>query len=91
MTRMPNTSINLPIPTSPDTLPVEGRVLRWPRNQSEVRVSSSLLGGITAYIESQGGGEGLFPTPIESVNIIRSYQQRMPMRQIYRPSLYVVI
>lgn len=72
-------------------LTAEGRVLRWPRNQSEVRVSSSLLGGITAYIESQGGGEGLFPTQIESVNIVRSYQQRMPMRQIYRPSLCVVV
>jgi AraC-like DNA-binding protein len=90
MTRMPDTSRNLPIPTGRDMLPVEGRVLRWPRNQSEVRVSSTLLGGVTAYIESQGGGEGRFPTPIESVHIIRSYEERMPMRQIYRPSLCVV-
>jgi AraC-like DNA-binding protein len=71
-------------------LEAEGRVLRWPRSQLEVRVSSSLLDGVVAYIEGQGGGEGLFPTQIESVNIIRSYQQRMPMRQIYRPSLCVV-
>lgn len=51
---------------------------------------SLLLGGITTYIESQGGGEGLFPTLMENVHIIRSYQERMPMRQIYRPSLCVV-
>ena len=54
-------------------------------------MSSALLGGVTTYIESQGGSEGLFPTPIESVNVIRSYEQRMPMRQIYRPSLCVVV
>nr|WP_256473383.1 AraC family transcriptional regulator [Phyllobacterium sp. 21LDTY02-6] len=72
-------------------LPMAGQVMRWPRTQSEVRVSSSLLGGVTAYIESQGGGEGLFPTQIDSVNITRSYEQRMPMRMIYRPSLCVVV
>ena len=91
MTTIPDTSRNLPIRTSRDKLPVEGQVLRWPRNESEVRVSSSLLGGVTAYIEKQGGGEGLFPTQIDSVNITRTYQQRMPMRMIYRPSLCVVV
>ncbi|MCX5493937.1 AraC family transcriptional regulator [Kaistia dalseonensis] len=53
-------------------------------------MSSSLLAGLTAYIESQGGGEGLFPTQMESVHINRSYQARTPIRQIYRPSLCVV-
>lgn len=91
MTTIPDTSRNLPIRTSRDKLPIEGQVLRWPRNQSEVRVSSSLLDGVTAYIENQGGGEGLFPTQIDSVNITRTYQQRMPMRMIYRPSLCVVV
>lgn len=52
---------------------------------------SSLLAAVTVYIEAQGGGQGLFPTPIDGVNIIRSFQEMMPMRQIYRPSLCVVI
>ncbi len=91
MSRMPETAINLPIPASGDPIPTEGRVLRWPREQSEARVSSPLLAAVTAYIESQGGGEGLFPTLIPGVNIIRSFQERMPMRQFYRPSLCVVV
>jgi AraC-like DNA-binding protein len=69
----------------------EGRVLRWPLSQQEGRMSSALLEAVTAYIEGQGGGEGLFPTQLGGVNIVRSFQQRMPMRQIYRPSLCVVL
>lgn len=91
MNRMPEPSRNLPIPANGDTLPEMGRVLRWPRDQSEARVSSSLLAAVNAYIEAQGGGEGLFPTLIESFNIVRSCQAMMPMRAIYRPSLCVVI
>jgi AraC-like DNA-binding protein len=54
-------------------------------------VSSSLLTAVTAYIEDQGGGEGLFPTPIDGFNIVRTFQAMMPMRALYRPSLCVVI
>ncbi|MFK4808762.1 AraC family transcriptional regulator N-terminal domain-containing protein [Devosia sp. ZW T5_3] len=54
-------------------------------------MSSSLLTAASAYIEEQGGGQGLFPTPIESFNIVRSFQAMMPMRALYRPSLCVVI
>lgn len=54
-------------------------------------LSSSLLASASAYIESQGGGQGLFPTPIESFNIVRSTQAMMPMRALYRPSLCVVL
>jgi hypothetical protein len=35
-------------------------------------VSSSLLVDVNAYLEAQGGGQGLFPTPISGINIIRS-------------------
>lgn len=91
MTRMPETARNLPIPAADHRMPAGGGVLRWPRSQPEARVSSSLLAAVTAYIEAQGGGQGLFPTPIGGVNIIRSFQEMMPMRQIYRPSLCVVI
>ncbi|TCK28150.1 AraC family transcriptional regulator [Ancylobacter aquaticus] len=52
---------------------------------------SSLFDAITAYVESQGGGQGLFPTPMPGVNIIRSFQEVMPNRKIYQPSLCIVL
>ncbi|WP_198292779.1 AraC family transcriptional regulator, partial [Mesorhizobium sp. STM 4661] len=54
-------------------------------------MSSSLLVAVTAYVEAQGGGQGLFPTQIGAVHILRSFQERLPMRQIYKPSICVVI
>lgn len=52
---------------------------------------SALLEAVTAYIESRGGGQGLFPTPMAGVNIIRSFQEVMPHRKIYQPSLCIVL
>ncbi|TCT03251.1 AraC family transcriptional regulator [Aquabacter spiritensis] len=54
-------------------------------------MSSALLAAVTDHIEGQGGGQGLFPTRIDAVHILRSFQARLPMRQIYRPSLCVVL
>ncbi|WP_249694349.1 AraC family transcriptional regulator [Stappia sp. WLB 29] len=51
----------------------------------------SLFGAITAYVEAQGGGQGVFPTPIGSFNIVRSFKERMRMRQVYKPSICVVV
>ncbi|WP_407925570.1 AraC family transcriptional regulator [Geminicoccus flavidas] len=51
----------------------------------------SLFGAIAAYIEAQGGGQGLFPTPIGGFNIVRSFKERMRMRQVYKPSICVVV
>lgn len=91
MIRMPEPSRNLPIPTDGHTLARDGCAFTRPHNQPEARVSSSLLAAVTAYIEEQGGGQGLFPTPIESFNIVQSFQAMMPMRALYRPSLCVVL
>lgn len=91
MIRMPEAAKNLPDPAGADRLPLNGRVLRWPLNRLEARVPSSLLGAVTAYIEGQGGGQGVFPTPIGSFNIVRSFKERMRMRQVYKPSLCVVL
>lgn len=90
MIRMPEASKNLPDPA------VGGKaaavcVLRWPPNPPEVRVASSLLDAVNAYVEGQGGGQGLFPTSIDSFNIVCSFKERMRMRQVYRPSLCVVL
>lgn len=91
MTRMPEPSRNLPIPTSEAIVPARTHVLPWPLKQPEPRLNSPLLSAVTAYIEDQGGGQGLFPTAIEGFNIVRSFQSMMPMRNIYRPSLCVVV
>ncbi len=72
-------------------MPARTHVLPWPLKQPEPRLNSPLLSAVTAYIEDQGGGQGLFPTAIEGFNIVRSFQSMMPMRNIYRPSLCVVV
>ena len=91
MTRMPEVSKNLPNPAVGDKPAGEGRVLKWPRNAPEARVPSSLLEAVNAYVEGQGGGQGVFPTPIDSFNIVCSFKERMRMRQVYKPSLCVVL
>lgn len=91
MDRMPEPAKNLPIPTSDNSCSFEKSVVHRPKSKPESRLSLSLLEAVTAYVESQGGGQGLFPTQIAGVNIVRSFQAMMPMRQIYRPSLCVVI
>lgn len=91
MIRMPEASKNLPNPAVDDRLPVGGQVLRWPRNSPEVRVPPSLLGAVIAYIEAQGGGQGVFPTPIGGFNIVRSFKERMRLQQVYKPSICVVL
>jgi AraC-like DNA-binding protein len=91
MTRMPEASKNLPNPASGDIVSVEGRVLRWPPNPPEVRVPPSLSVAITAYVDAQGGGQGLSPTPVEGFNIVRSFRERLRLKQVYKPSLCVVV
>ncbi|AIC30429.1 AraC family transcriptional regulator protein (plasmid) [Rhizobium etli bv. mimosae str. IE4771] len=72
-------------------MPARSQVLPWPLKHREPSVNRPLLDAVTAYIEKQGGGQGLFPTAIEGFNIVRSFQSMMPMRNIYRPSLCVVL
>ena len=91
MTRMPEASKNLPNPASSDNSQLLGRILDWPRSAWEFRVLSSLRIAADAYIDARGGGQGLFPTPIDGVSILRSFQARMPMRQMYKPSICIVL
>lgn len=62
-----------------------------PQDEVGTRVPSPLYAEVTAYVESQGGGQGLFCTPVSGVNIIRSFQQVMPVRRVYQPSLCIVL
>ena len=91
MIRMPNASIKLPIPPNADKVRTEGQVLPWPLSQAENRVPTALHAAVAAHIEAQGGGEGRFPTRLPGMHIMRSFEARMPMRQVYRPGLCVVV
>lgn len=91
MIRMPELSRNLPIPAG-SAIPSAERSGHgsW-RNEPEACVPSPLLETVTTYIDSKGGGQGLFPTSMPGFNIIRSFQEVMPHRKIYQPSLCIVL
>lgn len=55
------------------------------------RAARDLVAGATAYLDAQGVAQGLCVTPMDGVWLIRLMQPMMPMRQIYKPSLCVVL
>lgn len=78
MVRMPEAAEILPFPT---TVPAA----------VEKPGLTALLSAVEAYVTARGGGEGQFKTPMSGVNIMRSFEARMPIRQMYRPSLCLVV
>ncbi|MBC3419254.1 MULTISPECIES: AraC family transcriptional regulator [unclassified Pseudomonas] len=50
-----------------------------------------LLSKVNNYIDSQGSGEGIFPTRIDGFNLHRTFAKVMPVSQVYRPQLCVVL
>ncbi len=50
-------------------------------------MSAPLIEAVSSYIDANGGGEGLFSTPIPDVNFIRSRRETVPNPMIYKPSL----
>ncbi len=48
-----------------------------------------LIEAVSSYIDANGGGEGLFSTPIPDLNFIRSRRETVPNHMIYKPSLYI--
>jgi AraC-like DNA-binding protein len=80
MTGMPDAAEILPFPPRG-----AGGVCR------DARTPSTLLTAVTGHIEAQGGGQGRFDTPMAGVHIVRSYQPMMPVQNMYRPSLCVVL
>ena len=88
---MPQSEKILPFPTicgrpllsSPDdsSTPAQGRR----------RVPRKLLDDVLAHVEASGGGEGLFPLPVDGVYVIRA-KRRVPANpQLYKPSLCIVM
>jgi AraC-like DNA-binding protein len=69
---------------------MEGALLK-PRDEAGNGAPAALLTAVTDFIEAQGGGEGHFQTPMGGVHILRAFQEIMPVRRMYRPSLCVVI
>ncbi|HTG37660.1 AraC family transcriptional regulator [Sphingomonas sp.] len=56
------------------------------------RVSPApLLAAVEDFIESRGGGQGHFSTTMDGVHIMRAFQEVMPIRRMYKPSLCVVL
>lgn len=53
--------------------------------------AAALFKAATDFIDARGGGEGHFQTPMGGVHIMRAFQEIMPIRRMYRPSLCLVI
>ena len=78
MNKMPDVAEILPFPASGD---------RQPRN----RTPPALMSAVTDLIDSRGGGQGQFDTGMSGVSLVRSFQAMMPVPNLYRPSLCVVL
>jgi AraC-like DNA-binding protein len=59
--------------------------------KGERQMTHSLVATVEALIAAQGGGQGVFVPPVPGVHIMRTFQQMMPVKHIYRPSLCVVL
>ena len=51
----------------------------------------TLFAEVQKFIATRGGGEGHFTTPMAELNIVSSFAPRMPIRQIYRPVVCVIL
>lgn len=55
-------------------------------------MSSALKDALTQFIEANAGGDnGLFPTGVDGLHIMRSTELKMPHAMIYRPALCVIV
>lgn len=54
-------------------------------------MSAPLIEAVSSYIDANGGGEGLFGTPIPDLNFIRLRRETMPNHMIYKPSLCITV
>lgn len=84
MTRMPDTAEILPFPTSEGAIGLKSL-------HATPRTSPALMSAALGFIEAKGGGQGRFQTPMSDVHIVRSFQDIMPVHNMYRPSLCIVL
>ncbi len=50
----------------------------------------ALIAALNAYADANGGGEGVFDTPIPGFGFMRTSRETIPQHIVYRPSLCVV-
>lgn len=50
-----------------------------------------LLNEVHHFMAKHGGGDGHFPTPVSGLNIVSSFQVRLPVLQVYRPVICVIL
>ncbi|WP_118134812.1 AraC family transcriptional regulator [Oceanicella sp. SM1341] len=54
-------------------------------------MDADLVGALSEYVASAGGTDALSRTPIDEVLVLCSTQASLPFRQMYKPSLCVVV
>lgn len=84
MTRMPNTAEILPFPPASG---LHGSEVQG----AQRRTPSELMSVVLEFFEARGGGQGRFETSMPGVHIVRSFQEMLPIHNMYRPSLCVVL
>ncbi|MCI4592181.1 AraC family transcriptional regulator [Sphingobium sp. BYY-5] len=62
-----------------------------PPSPPETCVPAALLDSVRAHVDALGGGEGLFPLPMNGVNVIRAMRHVPANPQLYKPSLCIVL
>ena len=87
MTGMPNIAKILPFPAS--QIDQGHKDVAYP--PPEIRTPATLMSAALDFIESRGDGQGRFQTPMADVHIVRSFQTVLPIYNMYRPSLCVVL
>lgn len=54
-------------------------------------MSSALIAAVGRYIETKGGGEGLFTTGTAGFDIFRTTKETPPLPMVYKPALCLVV
>jgi AraC-like DNA-binding protein len=54
-------------------------------------MASELAVAVSRYVDAQGGGDGVFATPMEGLALLQSTQAALPSHATYRPALCVVV
>lgn len=85
MIRMPKTAEILPFPTG------SLAEARDPADSAKRQTPAPLMTAVTDFIDSKGGGQGRFQTPMPDIHIVRSFQDILPVHNMYRPSLCIVL
>ncbi len=53
-------------------------------------MQAALIGALNAFADANGGGEGVFQTPIRGFGFMRTSREIIPQHIVYKPSLCIV-